>query len=113
SSADSLLFTISSSGAHRLLHSFLHDALPICLIRSCSDPAPLLEPVEASFDDVAALVSGLLLVAEVDRPPRSALTMSDLIGTSSRDRKSTRLNSSHVPISYAVFCLKEEKRLDQ
>src|SRR5699024_9335886 len=31
--------------------------------------------------DVAALVSGLLLVAEVDRPPRSALTMSDLIGT--------------------------------
>src|SRR5437868_10697880 len=25
------------------------------------------------------------------------------------DRKSTRLNSSHVSISYAVFCLKEEK----
>src|SRR2546430_6208996 len=26
------------------------------------------------------------------------------------DRKSTRLNSSHSPISYAVFCLKEVKR---
>src|SRR5437868_8900108 len=27
------------------------------------------------------------------------------------DRKSTRLNSSHVSISYAVFCLKKKKRL--
>src|SRR5690242_21584378 len=35
-----------------------------------------------------------------------------------QDRKSTRLNSSHMPISYAVFCLKKKKatnmhRLDQ
>src|SRR2546426_1206552 len=29
---------------------------------------------------------------------------------SSRDRKSTRLNSSHLVISYAVFCLKKKKR---
>src|SRR3989442_11175685 len=28
------------------------------------------------------------------------------------DRKSTRLNSSHVRISYAVFCLKKKKSLD-
>src|SRR5690625_7937741 len=28
---------------------------------------------------------------------------------STRDRKSTRLNSSHVAISYAVFCLKKKK----
>src|SRR5256885_10702805 len=28
-----------------------------------------------------------------------------------RDRKSTRLNSSHLVISYAVFCLKKKKRL--
>src|SRR5690349_22787292 len=28
----------------------------------------------------------------------------------SRDRKSTRLNSSHVEISYAVFCLKKQKK---
>src|SRR5436309_10917756 len=27
-----------------------------------------------------------------------------------RDRKSTRLNSSHVKISYAVFCLKKKKK---
>src|SRR2546426_1769361 len=30
-----------------------------------------------------------------------------------RDRKSTRLNSSHLVISYAVFCLKKKKRTPQ
>src|SRR5256885_5503996 len=29
----------------------------------------------------------------------------------SRDRKSTRLNSSHLVISYAVFCLKKKKKI--
>src|SRR3712207_7256271 len=31
-------------------------------------------------------------------------------GTSLEDRKSTRLNSSHANISYAVFCLKKKKK---
>src|SRR5207253_10247063 len=31
-------------------------------------------------------------------------------GTRRSDRKSTRLNSSHVAISYAVFCLKKKKK---
>src|SRR5471030_3350420 len=30
--------------------------------------------------------------------------------TATRDRKSTRLNSSHLGISYAVFCLKKKKK---
>src|SRR3984893_18851870 len=34
----------------------------------------------------------------------------DRIDVSFRDRKSTRLNSSHVAISYAVFCLKKKQR---
>src|SRR5438045_8233026 len=29
-----------------------------------------------------------------------------------RDRKSTRLNSSHLGISYAVFCLKKKKKIE-
>src|SRR5205814_6812784 len=37
------------------------------------------------------------------RPPFS-------LWASSRDRKSTRLNSSHLGISYAVFCLKKKKK---
>src|SRR2546430_4700146 len=32
------------------------------------------------------------------------------IGREGRDRKSTRLNSSHSQISYAVFCLKKKKK---
>src|SRR5437870_9060878 len=32
------------------------------------------------------------------------------LGIGKRDRKSTRLNSSHVAISYAVFCLKKKKK---
>src|SRR2546426_5306779 len=39
----------------------------------------------------------LAVVVEMDRPER--------------DRKSTRLNSSHLVISYAVFCLKKKKQL--
>src|SRR2546426_6989880 len=31
------------------------------------------------------------------------------VGVAERDRKSTRLNSSHLVISYAVFCLKKKK----
>src|SRR5690349_24021855 len=33
-----------------------------------------------------------------------------LVDAGTRDRKSTRLNSSHVEISYAVFCLKKKKK---
>src|SRR5258705_7143148 len=40
------------------------------------------------------------------RVPRSAW------GCGRRDRKSTRLNSSHLGISYAVFCLKKKKKKD-
>src|SRR3989454_7906598 len=37
-------------------------------------------------------------------------TRSDLVTTCGIDRKSTRLNSSHLVISYAVFCLKKKKK---
>src|SRR5215204_6637070 len=42
--------------------------------------------------------------------PRSAwLRPHHRLGRELRDRKSTRLNSSHTVISYAVFCLKKKK----
>src|SRR5437870_7498593 len=37
----------------------------------------------------------------------------DACTASAKDRKSTRLNSSHVAISYAVFCLKKKKNRKQ
>src|SRR5256885_7861227 len=41
----------------------------------------------------------------------SFIASSQLSVSSSPDRKSTRLNSSHLVISYAVFCLKKKKTL--
>src|SRR5690606_41603047 len=42
-------------------------------------------------------------------PVMSASTTQAVAPGDTRDRKSTRLNSSHVKISYAVFCLKKKK----
>src|SRR5258707_11565445 len=61
----------------------LHDALPICGHRGTSAP-----PVRGR----------IVLLDGAEGPLRLA-----------RDRKSTRLNSSHANISYAVFCLKKKK----
>ena len=41
----------------------------------------------------------------------SAMTEGIDIYDATGDRKSTRLNSSHVRISYAVFCLKKKKKI--
>src|SRR5438874_9748033 len=41
-------------------------------------------------------------------PPRAALVAESV--SAFGDRKSTRLNSSHVEISYAVFCLKKKNK---
>src|SRR2546421_4554660 len=41
--------------------------------------------------------------------PQAAQVVDDLAGALFEDRKSTRLNSSHDQISYAVFCLKKKK----
>src|SRR3712207_9081786 len=35
------------------------------------------------------------------------------VGSAAADRKSTRLNSSHANISYAVFCLKKKKNITE
>src|SRR3712207_7782341 len=43
---------------------------------------------------------------------RRALRGDGLPGRAARDRKSTRLNSSHANISYAVFCLKKKKLVE-
>src|SRR5690242_21488374 len=75
----------------------LHDALPICR---------QLAEIVARFDLAGSIrpftrcmrCNGVLI--PIGREEAAAL-----------DRKSTRLNSSHMSISYAVFCLKK-KRID-
>src|SRR5690242_21210361 len=51
--------------------------------------------------------------AEGDDPERLVDLYIDAINraVADRDRKSTRLNSSHMSISYAVFCLKKKKTI--
>src|SRR5690625_6084822 len=56
---------------------------------------PYISPDSPAFRDLER--EGLLLRA------------ADGLPAIRRDRKSTRLNSSHVAISYAVFCLKKKK----
>src|SRR5947207_5009048 len=80
----------------------LHDALPICGIERS---APGDQPGELRLDVGEEMMTdaGPDAVGADQRhrqllPPRRA------------DRKSTRLNSSHTVISYAVFCLKKKNR---
>src|SRR3712207_8650673 len=52
-------------------------------------------------------------VLDVDDPGRAGRGEAvgvGRLGVEGRDRKSTRLNSSHANISYAVFCLKKKKK---
>src|SRR5437868_12621984 len=48
-------------------------------------------------------------ISNTPAPPLVFEKRSQLSPLSKTDRKSTRLNSSHVSISYAVFCLKKKK----
>src|SRR5947199_3413680 len=52
-------------------------------------------------------------IVKAIRPDRAVTDGSVLVGgaTAIEDRKSTRLNSSHLGISYAVFCLKKKQTL--
>src|SRR5439155_17306274 len=47
-------------------------------------------------------------VRSMDATPPRARVVTTVVHRGVRDRKSTRLNSSHVAISYAVFCLKKK-----
>src|SRR5256885_16801632 len=73
----------------------LHDALPISLVfpqaRGRRQPFPTPRPRRRNF-----------------RRPRHPCRRA-CAWLPERDRKSTRLNSSHLVISYAVFCLKKKK----
>src|SRR5256885_6666783 len=80
-------------------------------------PRSTLFPYTTLFRSIAGgyeLHDFTLAVAERFGPvvPRYRGLVSDVAADdapSDRDRKSTRLNSSHLVISYAVFCLKKKK----
>src|SRR3712207_6925670 len=66
----------------------------------------------ASLADVARGPRGTLLAAgqAVDAEGHARMVLARFTAAGTLDRKSTRLNSSHANISYAVFCLKKKTR---
>src|SRR2546426_9373927 len=61
-------------------------------------------------DDNSPDGTGQLAAAIAAKEPRvHVLHREGKLGLGTADRKSTRLNSSHLVISYAVFCLKKKK----
>src|SRR2546427_4470054 len=59
---------------------------------------------------IADVVGVIQSLDALDARERSPVEDIDAVGAAVRDRKSTRLNSSHSQISYAVFCLKKKKK---
>src|SRR5690606_42015879 len=91
----------------------LHDALPILPLVTPGISLTMTQTGEELDLAVAAAAQGdrtaLARVLELVRPLVVRYCRAR-IGAAERgqDRKSTRLNSSHVKISYAVFCLKKK-----
>src|SRR5256885_8629435 len=67
-------------------------------------------PRSTLFPYTTLFRSSCLRIALGTRPSRDAPRAR--VSHGDRDRKSTRLNSSHLVISYAVFCLKKKKNLE-
>src|SRR2546430_8235229 len=80
----SFFFFFNDTATTEIYTLSLHDALPICW----------------------PILPGMAKSAALER------SMSEMTSRST-DRKSTRLNSSHSQISYAVFCLKKKKNKKQ
>src|SRR2546430_9724540 len=78
----SIFFFFNDTATTEIYTLSLHDALPIC---------------KPSDENIATLIQPQSKGVRCINPPKSS------------DRKSTRLNSSHSQISYAVFCLKKKK----
>src|SRR5699024_12803200 len=86
----------------------LHDALPICLVHRVDAQrlAHSLDHLAAAAGEHADLVVGEPVALGQGEQLRVQHLRGADLGGDLGDRKSTRLNSSHVSISYAVFCLK-------
>src|SRR5690625_1820485 len=78
------------------------------VVRVVYNPAVVtLDQLLATFWETHDPTQGMRQGNDIGSQYRSAIYVTD--ADQAEDRKSTRLNSSHVAISYAVFCLKKKK----
>src|SRR2546426_5514115 len=98
-----IFFFFNDTATTEIYTLSLHDALPISL--HTADLLPVEVPWRGTPHSPAMLF---------ETPERQLIPFSPFDSSlGSLDRKSTRLNSSHLVISYAVFCLKKKKRPSQ
>src|SRR3712207_7474848 len=96
-----MFFFFNDTATTEIYTLSLHDALPICFLVNL-----LSAYIKPKLDEKLAKSSKTRRERlEAKRSKREKL-IKELI----EDRKSTRLNSSHANISYAVFCLKKKKK---
>src|SRR2546430_6044472 len=104
----SLLFFFFNDTATTEIYTLsLHDALPICSARRRQPHSPA-----APREGIGRLSRSHADSSVLRWPPgrrRSSAQTTAASQSVEVDRKSTRLNSSHSQISYAVFCLKKKK----
>src|SRR5205814_8773078 len=99
--SSSVFFFLHPSGDHRDLHSFPTRRSSDLLLQKAT---PRMPPNRScSCTDTASSSVRDRIGATTVRACLAALRRKT-------DRKSTRLNSSHLGISYAVFCLKKKKK---
>src|SRR5256885_7943831 len=102
-----MFFFFNDTATTEIYTLSLHDALPIYVGGSSTS---------ASCSSLMyAYPTGALALAirENNDATNGAPIMFRLVPSEASDRKSTRLNSSHLVISYAVFCLKKKKRTSE
>src|SRR3712207_7124248 len=97
------LFFFNDTATTEIYTLSLHDALPISL-----STAAALRAAARVWQEVSTTRSG----AQPSSAAGSAAGSSRSPCNARTDRKSTRLNSSHANISYAVFCLKKKELHD-
>src|SRR2546430_13041165 len=78
------------------------------LFRSCAYDT-MTPRIALTSGEPAGIGPELCLALAREELPCELVCLADRTLLSERDRKSTRLNSSHSQISYAVFCLKKKK----
>src|SRR3712207_9429401 len=89
-----MMFFLNDTATTKIYTLSLHDALPILCLLDRLDGLDRATRVAHRGAQMRAVLANLDVVHGAPRPVHP-------------DRKSTRLNSSHANISYAVFCLKK------